>query len=111
MGGVIYAKGGHISHTGQVFFDDGLTDRVATTSPYSTHTIRRVRNNEDGIYEDADGATMIVPIKSLANDFTKGMTGEITVGVDPTATPKPAEFGGRPPPNGSRPPRPTASGF
>jgi hypothetical protein len=106
IGGAIYAKGGHVSHTGQIFFDDKLTDTVATASPYSTHTVQRVKNNEDGIYEETNGATMIVPIKFLESDFTKGMTGEIAVGVDPTATPAPAGFGGGPPPNGSRPPRP-----
>jgi hypothetical protein len=105
--GAIYAKGGHVSHTGQLFFNDELNDMVAAISPYSTHTIRRVRNNEDGIYNDSDGATMIVPIKFLENDFTKGMTGEIAVGVDPTATPASAGFDGRPP--GQRPNRPRAS--
>lgn len=106
IGGAIYAKGGHVSHTGQFFFDDALNDRVATTSPYSTHTVRRVRNNEDGIYEDSNGATMIVPIKLLGSDFKQGMTGEITVGVNPTAIPQSTGFGGGPRPNGSRPPRP-----
>lgn len=111
MGGAIYAKGGHISHTGQLFFDDGLTDKVATAAPYSTRNIRRVRNNEDGIYEDSNGVTMILPIKFLENDFTKGMTGEIAVGVDPTATPAPTGSGGGPPPNGSRPSRPPPTTF
>jgi hypothetical protein len=104
MGGVIYAQGGHVSHTGQVFFDDTLTDKIATNSPYSTSTIRRVRNNEDGIYVDSNGGTMTVPIQSVQNDLTKGVTGGITVGVDPTATPAPAGFGGRPP-RPSSPPR------
>ena len=107
IGSAIHAKGGHVSHTGQLYFDDVLTDRVATISPYSTHTITRVRNNEDGIFEDADATNMIIPIKFVGSDFTKGVTGQITVGVDPTATPKAVEFGGGPPPpNGGRPPRP-----
>ena len=87
-----------------MFFDDNLTDKVATTSPYSSDTTQRVRNNEDGIYQDDDGETMVVLVKFVGNDFTKGMTGEITLGVDPTATPAPTGFGGRPPPNGARPP-------
>lgn len=106
LGGAIYAKGGHVSHTGQLYFNDTLTDTVATISPYSTRQVRRVRNNEDGIYKDSNGATMIVPIKLVGNDLARGVTGEITVGVDPTATPKPTGFGGGPPPNGTRPPRP-----
>jgi protocatechuate 3,4-dioxygenase beta subunit len=110
IGGAIYAKGGHVSHTGQIFFDNKLTDTVANVSPYSTHTVRRTRNEEDGIYEESNGTTMIVPITFLGNDFTKGVTGEITVGVDPTATPRAEGFGGRPPPNGSRPPGPPRNG-
>lgn len=106
LGGAIYAKGGHVSHTGQLYFNDTLTDTVATISPYSTRQVRRVRNNEDRIYKDSNGATMIVPIKLVGNDLARGVTGEITVGVDPTATPKPTGFGGGPPPNGTRPPRP-----
>ena len=106
IGGAIYAKGGHVSHTGQLFFDDTLTDTVAKISPYSTHTVRRVRNNEDGTYKDSNGGTMIIPVKLVGNDLTKGVTGEITVGVDPTAIPNSVGFGGGPPPNGTRPPRP-----
>ena len=48
--GGIYSKGGHVSHTGQFYFDDGLTDKVATIFPYSAHHIYRTRNKEDGIY-------------------------------------------------------------
>ncbi len=110
IGGAIYAKGGHVSHTGQIFFDDELTDTIARISPYSTHTVQRVRNNEDGIFEESNGATMILPIQFLGNDLTSGMTGEITLGVDPTATPAPVGFGGGRPPHGSRPPRPPQNG-
>ncbi len=89
IGGVIHVKGGHVSHTGQFFFDDSLTDAVATVYPYSTHNIQRKRNGEDMVYSESNGATMILPITFLTNMFDGGMATEITVGVDPTATPVP----------------------
>jgi hypothetical protein len=85
--GAIYAKGGHVSHTGQFYFDDYLTDKVATIFPYSTHNIRRTRNNEDGIYNQEDGTSMILPIQFLTNELQGGMKAEVTLGIDPDATP------------------------
>jgi len=87
IGGVIYSKGGHVSHTGQLYFDDSLTDAVARIFPYSTNTVKRTLNEEDFIYKESNGATMIIPIRLLTDEFTGGMAGEITVGVDPSATP------------------------
>lgn len=101
IGGTAYVIGGHVSHTGQFFFDDTMTDAVATMYPYSTHNIQRVRNNEDFIYAESAGSTMIIPITFPSNTFTGGMAGEITVGVDPSATPAPI--------GGPRPPRPSAN--
>ena len=43
IGRVIHVQGGHVSHTGQLYFDDRLTDAVANVHPYSTHTIQRKR--------------------------------------------------------------------
>ncbi|CAF1298108.1 unnamed protein product [Rotaria sordida] len=86
--GEMYATGGHVSHTGQFYFDDNLTDKVATVAPYMTNNIRRTRNNEDGIYTSEDGASMISPIQFLTNEFTGGMKTEVTVAIDPTATPE-----------------------
>jgi hypothetical protein len=102
INGAIHVKGGHVSHTGQFFFDDSLTDAVATIHPYTTQTIQRTRNEEDMIYRESGGTTMIIPITFLTDQFTGGMGGEITVGVDPTATPGPTGGGG----GGPRPPGP-----
>jgi hypothetical protein len=98
INGAIHVKGGHVSHTGQFFFDDTLTDIVAKIYPYTTQTIQRTRNNEDMIYSESNGATMLIPIKFLTNTMVDGMIGEITVGVDPTSIPAPAGGGGPPPP-------------
>ena len=84
--GAIYAKGGHVSHTGQFYFDDHLTDKVATIFPYSTHSIRRTLNKEDGIYNQEDGVSMIAPIQFLTNELKGGMKTELTLAIDPTDT-------------------------
>ena len=102
IGGIVHVTGGHISHTGQFFFDDTMTDAVATMYPYSTVTTQRVRNNEDFIYAQSSGSTMIIPITFPSNTFAGGMAGEITVGLDPSATPAPV--GGPGPGPGPRPP-------
>lgn len=97
VGGVIHVQGGHVSHTGQLFFDDTLTDAVGTVFPYSSQTVRRTRNNEDFIYAEAGGDKLHVPIRFLTDEFTAGMAGEMTVGLDPSATPVPGGGGPRPP--------------
>ena len=79
IGGAIYAKGGHVSHTGQLFFDDNLTDRVATVYPYSTHTIQRVRNNDDQDYVDSNGSNMLISTKYLGNDFSKDILSGVII--------------------------------
>ena len=69
---------------------------MSTFPPYTSLTIRRVRNNEDRIYVESNGTMTHIPIQFLTNQFTGGMTGEVTVGIDPAATPTPVG-GPRPP--------------
>ena len=46
-------KGGRTAHTGQLFFNDSVSDRVVRLSPYSTRSGTRLRNREDSIYREA----------------------------------------------------------
>jgi hypothetical protein len=101
IGEAIYIKGGHVSHTGQLFFDDTVTDEVAKLVPYTLQKNRRVRNSEDGIYSQAKGSTTIIPLQYLTGNGLRGaVKGEITLGVDPNAV---SISGGGP---GGGPPRP-----
>jgi hypothetical protein len=93
-------SGGHVSHTGQLFFNDSLTDSVALISPYSNHTIVRTRNSEDGIYASANGSITIV---SIAQNSLNNYTGMITLGVNSSATPAAVGVGGMGPGNGQMP--------
>jgi hypothetical protein len=101
IGGAIHAKGGHVSHTGQLFFNDTLTDEVAKLSPYTGQKLRRTRNSEDGIYSQSKGSTTIVPIQFLsANRLQGAVQGDITLGVNPNAVS--TSNGGRPRPRPGR---------
>jgi hypothetical protein len=84
---MIHVKGGHVSHPDEFFLEDSPTDAVATAYPYPAHPIERVRNSEDIIYSESNGATMSTPIRFLTSEFTGGMVGEITTSIDPNATP------------------------
>ncbi len=69
--------GGSVVHTGQLFFDDGLTDRVYEKAPYSDRGTRDVRDSGDDIYRSAGSASAVLAMTPAGG----GYTGEITVGV------------------------------
>jgi protocatechuate 3,4-dioxygenase beta subunit len=70
---------GSVVHTGQLFFNDGLTDTVFARKPYNTRGARDVRNAQDSIYQ-AGGS------RSLLNVTRKGTgyRGTIALGVNRT---------------------------
>jgi protocatechuate 3,4-dioxygenase beta subunit len=82
-GGQTYT-GGHTSHTGQLFFDDAISDEVFATEAYTRSSDQgKITNDEDNIFgEHGDEPGFLVALDGSAAD---GFTGTITVGVDPTA--------------------------
>jgi hypothetical protein len=101
-------EGGHVSHTGQIYFEDATSDEVYdTVEAYAGRdNSQRLRNDQDGILGDhADEPGFILSLTPLGADpLVNGFLGEITIGVDPTATPEPVGFGGGPPPGDGSPP-------
>lgn len=93
-GGETY-QGGHVSHTGQLFFDDALSDEVFATEAYArTSQDGHIVNEQDNIFGDhGDEPGFLVEITGTATD---GLAGTITLGVDPTATPSEGAAGGAP---------------
>jgi protocatechuate 3,4-dioxygenase beta subunit len=98
--------GGHVSHTGQLFFDEGITDAIAKLKPYQNHQVRRTRHQEDMVFNGQHGAEGLVQLAQVSKrSITDGFTASVILGVDPTATPEPTGFGpsrgfgreGRPP--------------
>ncbi|KAF5380617.1 hypothetical protein D9615_004770 [Tricholomella constricta] len=77
---------GTISHVGQVFFTDRWTDVVSQYSNYAQNTNARVLNAQDPNFKIANSAgySAIVDIMSINDDWPLGVTGYITVGVDPS---------------------------
>ena len=80
-------QGGHISHTGQVFFPEDITSRIYQLPAYAKKQAGRMALNEDGIYRSQMGQPLsqLTPIDPKNPD--KGMFSDTVVVIDPTATP------------------------
>jgi protocatechuate 3,4-dioxygenase beta subunit len=102
-------EGGHIAHTGQLFFDDDLSDKVFETEAYAGRPEdERTLNDEDGILGDheEEPGFLLELTPNNSDRIEDGFVGVIAVGVDPSATPAAAGGpgqggpGGPPPGNG-----------
>jgi protocatechuate 3,4-dioxygenase beta subunit len=105
LGGLAEKKysGGHVAHTGQLFFPEDVTERVAKIQPYATRlSVHRTSQAEDGIFKSQHGAASMAEMERLGKTDADGFRAVITVAVDPEATPAPVRgFGG--PGRGPRP--------
>ena len=70
---------GNVVHTGQVFFNDAVTDAVYKRTPYTRRPNRTTRNADDSIYVNG-GSKSQLKIARLG----KGYSGSITMGVQTT---------------------------
>jgi protocatechuate 3,4-dioxygenase beta subunit len=71
--------GGNVVHTGQLFFNDALTDAVYRNPPYDKRGARDVRNAADSIYRNGGSKSML---KLKRNGG--GYVGAVTMGVHRT---------------------------
>ncbi|KAF9476770.1 extracellular dioxygenase-like protein [Pholiota conissans] len=79
-------SGGHISHVGQVFFDQDLTDTVEQDYPYTTNTQPRTPNRDDRIMqEESETMDPVFKYVWLGKKATDGVLAWITIGIDPRA--------------------------
>lgn len=80
-------EGGTVAHTGQLFFDDALTDQIAQIDPYNTRDVVRTRNDEDNVLAgglDEPGFLLeMTPV--VDGSLADGFVGTVTLGVDPAA--------------------------
>ena len=53
-------------HTGQLFFDDTLTDRVFLRAPYAARGSRDTRNSNDSIYVNGGSRSLLTVKKQGA---------------------------------------------
>lgn len=106
-------EGGSIAHTGQLFFDEAVSNDVYATEAYAGRDdAQRLLNAEDGILADhEDEPGFMVEVSQLSEGAIEGgLLGLVSVGVDPSATPSAAGGGmggpgggpgdGGPPPQG-----------
>src|SRR3954465_3802883 len=68
--------GGAVVHTGQLFFNDSLTDRVYKRRPYSARGSRDTRNARDSIYRNG-GKKGVLSMRKHGS----GYVGSIAMGV------------------------------
>jgi protocatechuate 3,4-dioxygenase beta subunit len=107
IGGKRTAKtysGGHVCHTGQVFFHEGVSDKVYELSPYEESTVARVPNSQDRVFSQQGGK---YSMPKLSGNVGSGIEATLALGVDPSSTPaaagatsggeSPATGGGAPP--------------
>ncbi|MGH2558980.1 MAG: DUF3500 domain-containing protein, partial [Thermomicrobiales bacterium] len=82
-GGQTY-QGGHTSHTGQLFFDDAISEEIFATEAYDRSSVEgKIGNDEDNIFgEHGDEPGFLL---DLTGSVDEGFVGAIIVGVDPTA--------------------------
>ena len=96
--GVEVYAGGHVAHTGQLFFPEDISKFVEATHPYSGHKIHRTTLEEDMVFNGQSGAGSVAQLTPVTStQLSDGYVATLTVAVDPEATPKLVGFGGPPP--------------
>jgi protocatechuate 3,4-dioxygenase beta subunit len=78
--------GGTVRHTGQLFFNESVTDKVAKLSPYRDHTVARTRISADNVYQSQGGSIVHLTRRSRAS-FNRGLIAQVTLAIDPTDIP------------------------
>ncbi|MFD6293106.1 intradiol ring-cleavage dioxygenase [Streptomyces sp. NPDC060205] len=75
-------EGGQELHTGQLFFDEAITTRVAAVPVYAANTVPRTTLAQDGIYDDGGAASGLLTLTALGSSTTAGYAGSLTLGVE-----------------------------
>jgi protocatechuate 3,4-dioxygenase beta subunit len=87
--------GGHVAHTGQFFFPEDLTERIARLDPYAKRlAIHRTTQAEDHVFNEQHGAETMLTTERLGKNDSDGFRATVTIAVDPEATPAPVGVGG-----------------
>lgn len=92
VGGIAQKKysGGHVAHTGQLFFPEDLTERVAKIQPYAQRlAVHRTTQTDDGIFKSQHGAAAMLDLERLGRSDEDGFRATLTLAIDPEGTPAP----------------------
>jgi protocatechuate 3,4-dioxygenase beta subunit len=86
--------GGHVAHTGQIFFPEEITNAVLARAPYSTHQIRRTTLEEDNVFTTQNGQQGLARLTPInAASPADGYVAELLLGVNSGSTPAAEEPG------------------
>jgi protocatechuate 3,4-dioxygenase beta subunit len=90
-------RGGHLAHTGQIFFPEEISKAVVALKPYSTHNIERTTLEDDFVFTGEHGSQSIAQLTALnRRSAADGYVATLTLGVDPSKTPGPSNPFGPP---------------
>lgn len=81
--------GGHVSHTGQLFFPDETNLAISRQQPYVASRTPRTTKETDPIYRQENGDKSVVKIHPFPDKSSPGYLATITLAVDPSASPSP----------------------
>jgi protocatechuate 3,4-dioxygenase beta subunit len=74
--------GGRELHTGQLFFAETITAKVAALSTYKVNTVPRTTLARDSIYDDGGAASGLLTLTPLGGTTSAGYAGTLTLGVE-----------------------------
>ncbi len=81
-------SGGHVSHTGQLFTTDQRDAEVFALAPYDRNTTEVTPRDADFIYTGQGGSSAVLDLAPAGGGLAQsGLTGKVTLGVDPGVTP------------------------
>jgi protocatechuate 3,4-dioxygenase beta subunit len=81
-------SGGHVSHTGQLFTSDRRDAEIFALAPYDRNPAEITARDTDFIFRDQGGSSSALALAPAGNSLARdGLTGRVTLGVDPGATP------------------------
>lgn len=95
----------HVSHTGQLFFPEEVTKRIAKLQPYARHTdVHLTTLDEDHVFEEEHGAAEMVSLVRVdAKSEEAGFVAKVTLAINPEAIPEPVGMRGPGFPGGPHP--------
>lgn len=80
-------SGGRVSHTGQLYFSESISDQVYKLAPYTQDPNTLTHHSADRIYTGQGGSKSIVRLKKRGTSLrSQGLLGTITLAVTPSAS-------------------------
>ncbi len=82
---------GHMAHTGQLFFPEDVTARIAKLQPYAKHSEMHLTTlQEDHVYQEEHGSVGMVTLARVDKKAeAAGLIATVTLAVNPEAIPEP----------------------